>query len=101
MPALLRPLTRSDLDFAHGLSRLAGWNQTHRDWERFLSLAPEGCFLAEKDGQPAGTTTTTSEGTHTTTTTAPSGMITTTIVEEKSTSAITVNRTEPPKKPGP
>ena len=62
MPALLRPLTRSDLDFAHGLSRLAGWNQTLLDWERFLSLAPEGCFLAEKDGQPAGTTTTTSYG---------------------------------------
>lgn len=62
MPALLRPLTRSDLDFAHGLSRLAGWNQTPRDWERFLSLGPEGCFLAEKDGQPAGTATTTSYG---------------------------------------
>jgi GNAT superfamily N-acetyltransferase len=62
MPALLRPLTRSDLDFAHGLSRLAGWNQTHRDWERFLSLAPEGCFLAEKDGEPTGTATTTSYG---------------------------------------
>lgn len=62
MPALLRPLTRSDLDFAHGLSRLAGWNQTRRDWERFLSLAPEGCFLAEKEGQPAGTATTTAYG---------------------------------------
>lgn len=62
MPALLRPLTRSDLDFALGLSRLAGWNQTRSDWERFLSLAPEGCFLAEKDGQPAGTATTTSYG---------------------------------------
>lgn len=62
MPAVLRPLTRSDLEFAHVLSRLAGWNQTRRDWERFLSLAPEGCFLAEKDGQPAGTATTTSYG---------------------------------------
>lgn len=62
MTAHLRLLTRSDLEFAHGLSRLAGWNQTRRDWERFHSLASKGCFLAEKDGQPAGTATTTSYG---------------------------------------
>jgi ribosomal protein S18 acetylase RimI-like enzyme len=59
MPAVLRPLRESDLPFAHGLSRAAGWNQTRRDWERFLFLAPGGCFLAMDDGCPAGTATTT------------------------------------------
>ena len=58
----LRVLSAADLDFAHGLSRLAGWNQTRRDWERFLRLAPDGCFLAEQDGRPAGTATTTAYG---------------------------------------
>lgn len=62
MPAVLRPLHESDLPFAHGLSRAAGWNQTRRDWERFLSLAPGGCFLAMDDGRPAGTATTTAYG---------------------------------------
>lgn len=62
MPPVLRRLVVSDLGFAHGLSREAGWNQTRRDWERFLSLAPEGCFLAEDDGRPAGTATTTAYG---------------------------------------
>jgi GNAT superfamily N-acetyltransferase len=59
MSAVLRPLRGSDLPFGHGLSRAAGWNQTPRDWERFLSLAPGGCFLALDDGRPAGTATTT------------------------------------------
>lgn len=63
MPANLRALAGTDLDFAHHLSRLAGWNQTRRDWERFLSLAPDGCFLAERDGTAAGTATTTAYGT--------------------------------------
>lgn len=62
MAARIRTLLDSDLVFGHELSRLAGWNQTRRDWERFLSLAPEGCFLAEVDGRPAGTATTTSYG---------------------------------------
>lgn len=58
----LRVLSAADLDFAHGLSRLAGWNQTRRDWERFLRLAPDGCFLAEQDGRSTGTATTTAYG---------------------------------------
>lgn len=62
MNGSLRPLASADLDFAHGLSRLAGWNQTRRDWERFLRLAPGGCFLAEDGGRPAGTATTTAYG---------------------------------------
>lgn len=62
MNASLRPLAVSDLAFAHGLSRAAGWNQTERDWRRFLSLAPAGCFLVECEGRRAGTATTTSYG---------------------------------------
>jgi len=62
MSTTLRVLSKSDLDFAHDLSRLAGWNQTRRDWERFLSLGKEGCFLAGEDGRPAGTATTTCYG---------------------------------------
>ncbi len=59
IPRLLNP---GDIPFGHGLSRLAGWNQTRRDWDRYLALAPEGCFLAEDEGRPAGTATTTSYG---------------------------------------
>jgi len=62
MCTTLRPLDSRDLPFAHSLSRLAGWNQTLRDWERFLTLGEGGCFLAEYDGCPAGTATTTCYG---------------------------------------
>lgn len=63
MKILLRPLVTVDLPFAHGLSRGAGWNQTRADWERFLTLGHEGCFLVECDGRPAGTATTICYGT--------------------------------------
>ena len=54
----LRLLVREDLPFADSLRALAGWNQTRADWERFLAAEPEGCFLAEWNGTPAGTATT-------------------------------------------
>jgi len=54
----LRLLTHADLPFADSVRALAGWNQTIADWERFLAVAPDGCFLAEWDGIPAGTATT-------------------------------------------
>jgi GNAT superfamily N-acetyltransferase len=54
----LRLLTRVDLAFANSIRALAGWNQTTADWERFLAAEPDGCFLAEGDGVPAGTATT-------------------------------------------
>jgi GNAT superfamily N-acetyltransferase len=54
----LRLLTREDLLFADSVRALAGWNQTLGDWERFLTAAPDGCFLAEWNGAPAGTATT-------------------------------------------
>jgi GNAT superfamily N-acetyltransferase len=58
----LRLLQADDLAFADSLRALAGWNQTLRDWNRFLALEPEGCFLAEWNGAPAGTATTTVYG---------------------------------------
>ncbi|HOX02057.1 MAG TPA: GNAT family N-acetyltransferase [Candidatus Paceibacterota bacterium] len=61
-PLRVRALTRADLAFADRVRELAGWNQTRADWERFLATEPDGCFLAEWNGQPAGTATTTVYG---------------------------------------
>jgi ribosomal protein S18 acetylase RimI-like enzyme len=58
----LRLLTLADLPFADSVRALAGWNQTHADWERFLATEPDGCFLAESNGSSAGTATTTVYG---------------------------------------
>jgi len=57
-PLAIRVLGREDLPFADFLRALAGWNQTLGDWERFLTIEPAGCFLAEWNGTPAGTATT-------------------------------------------
>jgi GNAT superfamily N-acetyltransferase len=53
----IRPMTAADLPFGLHLSRQAGWNQTEADWRRALDLQPDGGFVAEHDGTPAGTTT--------------------------------------------
>src|SRR5580658_3995749 len=57
-PLRVRAMRQSDLAFADSLRALAGWNQTMADWQRFLTMQPEGCFLAEWDGAQAGTATT-------------------------------------------
>ena len=54
----IRRMTIDDLPLGLGLSRQVGWNQTESDWRRFISMEPEGCFVAELDGSPVGTTTT-------------------------------------------
>jgi GNAT superfamily N-acetyltransferase len=54
----IRTMTVDDLPFALALSKQAGWNQSERDWRRALDLQPDGCFVAESEGMPAGTTTT-------------------------------------------
>jgi len=54
----IRGMTIEDVSFGMYLKRQAGWNQTEADWRRFLSMEPDGCFLAEMDGEPAGTLTT-------------------------------------------
>jgi ribosomal protein S18 acetylase RimI-like enzyme len=51
-------MTLADLPLGLRLGGAAGWNQTEADWRRFLDLQPDGCFVAEEDGSPAGTTTT-------------------------------------------
>jgi ribosomal protein S18 acetylase RimI-like enzyme len=57
-PLHLRALRADDLPFADSLRAIAGWNQTLDDWQRFLTMEPTGCFLAQWDGVPAGTATT-------------------------------------------
>ena len=55
----IRLFAKGDLAFADSLRALVGWNQTPDDWLRFLNHQPDGCFVAEWDGQPVGTATTT------------------------------------------
>ena len=54
----VRPMTADDLPLGLRLSEASGWNQVEADWQRFLDLQPDGCFVAEYDGTPVGTTTT-------------------------------------------
>jgi GNAT superfamily N-acetyltransferase len=54
----LRTMTNRDIPAGLLLSRLAGWNQTASDWQRFLDASPDGCFVAEIDGRVCGTATT-------------------------------------------
>jgi creatinine amidohydrolase len=58
----LRPMRSSDIAFANQLREIAGWNQTEMDWRGFLAYQPDGCFMAEVDGNPAGTATTIAYG---------------------------------------
>src|ERR1051326_135576 len=55
----IRLLFETDVPAAMRLKEAAGWNQTEADWRRLLSLEPNGCFAAVKDGGLVGTTTTT------------------------------------------
>lgn len=54
----IRDMTAGDVTVGLGLSRQAGWNQTEADWVRMVDMQPDGCFLAEWEGRPAGTVTT-------------------------------------------
>jgi ribosomal protein S18 acetylase RimI-like enzyme len=57
-PVSVGVMTSTDLPFADSLRSIAGWNQTMDDWERFIDFAPNGCFVAEWEDNPAGTATT-------------------------------------------
>jgi len=61
-PINIRLLFESDITAAMQLKEAAGWNQTDEDWRRLLTLEPNGCFAAVKDGRLVGTTTTTTYG---------------------------------------
>ncbi len=54
----IRVLTMTDIPIGMRLKEQASWNQLETDWRRLISLQPDGCFLAEWDGVPAGTVTT-------------------------------------------
>jgi ribosomal protein S18 acetylase RimI-like enzyme len=54
----IRNMTALDLPAALRLKEIAGWNQTADDWKRFMKASPEGCFVAEVDGEVRGTVTT-------------------------------------------
>jgi GNAT superfamily N-acetyltransferase len=58
MTARIRLMTAADLPVGLRLSRQAEWNQIEADWQRFLDLQPDGCFVAEWDGSVVGTTVT-------------------------------------------
>jgi RimJ/RimL family protein N-acetyltransferase len=59
----MRLMTTQDVGLGLELCKLAGWNQTADDWLNLILCAPDGCFVAEWEGKPAGTVTTTSYGT--------------------------------------
>ena len=54
----LRGMTITDIPLGLKLVRQAGWNQLEADWLRFLGMQPDGCFVAELDGQAVATTVT-------------------------------------------
>lgn len=51
----VRRMTAADIPFADEVRACARWNQTPRDWQGYLGFEPEGCFVAEAGGRPAGT----------------------------------------------
>ena len=51
----IRQMTVNDIPAGLRLNSQNGWNQLARDWQRQLDLEPEGCFVAELDGQIVGT----------------------------------------------
>jgi len=54
----IRRMTTDDIPLGLRLTRQAGWNQTESDWRRFMNMQPDGCFVADMDGDSIGTTTT-------------------------------------------
>lgn len=52
----IRTMSAADLPLGMRLKSQAGWNQTPADWQRVFDLEPAGCFVAECDGEPVGTT---------------------------------------------
>jgi predicted N-acetyltransferase YhbS len=53
-----RQMTIQDISAGIQLVRAAGWNQTEADWNRFLDVNREGCFVAESEGEVCGTVAT-------------------------------------------
>jgi ribosomal protein S18 acetylase RimI-like enzyme len=51
-------MTGLDIPAGMQLKEIARWNQAEADWELFLSVNPEGCFVSEVDSRVVGTVTT-------------------------------------------
>ncbi|MHC4996091.1 MAG: GNAT family N-acetyltransferase [Planctomycetota bacterium] len=43
----IRRMTEDDIPLGMRLKNQAGWNQSEESWRRFLSISPEGCFVAD------------------------------------------------------
>jgi predicted N-acetyltransferase YhbS len=54
----IRPMTVTDIPAGLLLCRASRWNQTERDWQHFLTAAPDGALVAEEDGAVIGTVAT-------------------------------------------
>ena len=50
----IRPFREGDIEFAYKLDVMEQWGDTRRDIRRMFSYEPEGCFIAEVDGEPVG-----------------------------------------------
>jgi ribosomal protein S18 acetylase RimI-like enzyme len=55
----IRPFRHEDIPFAVTQTEREGWDSTPVSFEVCLKHDPEGCFIAEADGEPAGMVTTT------------------------------------------
>jgi len=58
----IRAMVSKDFDFAQYLTETVGWNNSINDFERLLYYGPDGCFVAEQNGEPVGIVTTTTYG---------------------------------------
>jgi len=54
----IRKMMEADIPAGMRLCEIAGWTQVERDWQRFLELEPDGCFVAELDWEVRATVTT-------------------------------------------
>jgi ribosomal protein S18 acetylase RimI-like enzyme len=57
-PALIRTMRRADIPAGLRLCRASGWNQTERDWQHFLTAAPDGALVAVEDERVIGSVAT-------------------------------------------
>jgi len=64
-PVDIRQMVRSDLDFAAFCTETEGWDSEVREvFEGFHTFFPQGCFIAEEEGKPAGIVVATSYADH-------------------------------------
>jgi len=50
----IRQFEEKDIDFAYKLDMIERWNDTKNDIKRMFNYEPDGCFVAEISGEPAG-----------------------------------------------